>query len=161
MRTGYPLIPLVLAHLFIHRLIPASPAPPIASLSPSELGYDFVAYGLNSRLWTSVAAYLALVGLLVPHTWVGWEKAWPWTKRQIGLASGNDLPDAMQGPSSRAKSRRTMLGATVGLVAVVAAGLARLHAEGGGISSIMVRRYEAVFDRLPWERLFPRIFGRP
>lgn len=152
MQTGYPLIALVLAHVFVHRLIPASPQPPIASLSPSELGYDFVAYGLKSRPWTSVAAYLSLAGLLIPHAWAGWEKAWPWAKRQLGLDTASDAK-----PGRR--SDRAMWGLTIGVLGVLAISMGRLYEEGGAISSIMRARYEAVFDRLPWERMFPRIFG--
>lgn len=151
-QTGYPLIALVLAHMFVHRLIPASPQPPIASLSPSELGYDFVAYALKSRPWTSVAAYVSLAGLLIPHAWIGWEKAWPWAKRQLGLNTSS--PDK----SSRS-SRKAMWGLTLGVLGVLAISMGRLYQEGGAISSIMRARYEAVFDRLPWERMFPRIFG--
>ncbi|CUA72395.1 hypothetical protein RSOLAG22IIIB_01062 [Rhizoctonia solani] len=49
--TGYPLLLVLAPHIATHRLIPSTPAPPISSLSPSELDYNF---GLVSPMQSTV-----------------------------------------------------------------------------------------------------------
>ncbi|WWC60407.1 uncharacterized protein I303_102979 [Kwoniella dejecticola CBS 10117] len=66
---AYPLSLMVLTHIFTHRLIPSSSQPPINSLSPSELNWEFVGYNLRSPIsWIS---YLSLVGMATWHSVVG------------------------------------------------------------------------------------------
>jgi hypothetical protein len=60
------LIP-VLLHAGFHRILPSSPAPPISSLSPSELDYEFVKTGFSAWpvfTWTS---YMTLVSVVLLH----------------------------------------------------------------------------------------------
>ncbi|GAA5901473.1 hypothetical protein JCM8208_001812 [Rhodotorula glutinis] len=73
--TGYALLPFVLHHVWLHRLLPASPEPPISSLSPSFFNYTFSSLALNHsnvvvRLG-SAASYAALTGLATYHGLVG------------------------------------------------------------------------------------------
>lgn len=44
--TGYVLIPSLLSHVLLTRLVPVSSDPPISELSPSELDYSIISYGL-------------------------------------------------------------------------------------------------------------------
>ncbi|OCF40052.1 hypothetical protein I317_06127 [Kwoniella heveanensis CBS 569] len=75
---AYPLTLLLTSHVLTHRLIPQSSQPPISSLSPSELGWDFVGYNLQSAV--SWLAYLGLVGAGVWHAAVGSMKVVSWLK---------------------------------------------------------------------------------
>ncbi|TIA93131.1 hypothetical protein E3P99_00272 [Wallemia hederae] len=71
-KSGYALIPLLLAHSLSHRVIPSFYTPPISALSPSELSYaHFVAYAARSRPYLSTAAYTTLAGLSVYHAITG------------------------------------------------------------------------------------------
>lgn len=73
--TGYALLPFVLHHVWLHRLLPASPEPPISSLSPSFFNYTFSSLALNhSNLVVrlgSAASYAALTSLATYHGLVG------------------------------------------------------------------------------------------
>ncbi|GAA6011531.1 hypothetical protein JCM11491_004678 [Sporobolomyces phaffii] len=73
--TGYVLVPIVLHHVWLHRILPASPAPPISALSPSFFNYTFTAEALTnpSRALrvASAASYAALTALAVYHALVG------------------------------------------------------------------------------------------
>jgi hypothetical protein len=146
--TGYLLVPFVLPHLLIHRIIPQSPSHPIRHLSPSELGFDFVAHAVKSRPVQSAGAYLGLVALVVPHAWAGSEKIIPWIRRLLGRSG----PSFMAG-ARRKTSRVWMRNVTAALLGVIVVALSRLYSEGDMISLFMARRYEAVFTRgAPWER---------
>ena len=87
--TGWVLIPFLLPHILSHRLIPASPAPTINTLWPSEWGFEFVSYALNSRPISSGLGYIALVGLAVPHALLGGMKIVSWIKRLRGTGEPN------------------------------------------------------------------------
>lgn len=73
--TGYVLIPIVFHHLYVHRLLPASPLPPISSLSPSFFNYTFTALSLNhSSLYLRIAStlsYASLASIATYHALVG------------------------------------------------------------------------------------------
>ena len=60
---------------------------------------------------------------------------------------GSGSEQARISPQRRKFGLRGLLAAMLGIVTV---GLVRLHGEGKGISSLMVRRYEAVYARLLW-----------
>ncbi|WVQ93497.1 hypothetical protein IAU59_000571 [Kwoniella sp. CBS 9459] len=75
---AYPLSFLLLSHVLTHRLVPMSTRPPISSLSPSELGWEFVGHNLQSAV--SWVAYLGLVGAGVWHAAVGSMKIVSWLK---------------------------------------------------------------------------------
>ncbi|KAH9034003.1 hypothetical protein EDB83DRAFT_2296363 [Lactarius deliciosus] len=56
--TAFCILPV---HLITHRLAPADPAPPISSLSPSELDYEFVKAALSGWPRRSTVLYSVLV----------------------------------------------------------------------------------------------------
>ncbi|GAA5875273.1 hypothetical protein JCM16303_000565 [Sporobolomyces ruberrimus] len=74
-KTGYVLIPIVLHHLYVHRLLPSSPLPPISSLSPSFFNYTFTSLSLNhSSLYLRIAStlsYASLASIATYHAIVG------------------------------------------------------------------------------------------
>jgi len=74
--TGYALIPIVIHHLYIHRILPSSPLPPISSLSPSFFNYTFTALSLtHSSPYLRIAStlsYASLASLATYHALVGW-----------------------------------------------------------------------------------------
>jgi hypothetical protein len=73
--TGYALIPIVLHHVYVHRILPSSPLPPISSLSPSFFNYTFTALSLNhSSFYLRIASslsYASLASLATYHGLVG------------------------------------------------------------------------------------------
>lgn len=65
--SAYPALAFFAIHLKIHRLRPSLPVPPISALSPSELDYEFVKYGLQTYpLWAWVT-YGGLVFATLYH----------------------------------------------------------------------------------------------
>jgi hypothetical protein len=56
--TAFCLLPV---HFITHRLAPADPAPPISSLSPSELDYEYVKAALSGWPRRSIVLYSVLV----------------------------------------------------------------------------------------------------
>lgn len=154
--TGYLLIPFVLPHVLVHRIIPQTAARPISSLSPSELGFDFVAHAIRSRPIQSTGAYIGLVGLIVPHAWVGVERIFPWLRRTLGWKGQGTGGTGGTGAGVEAKmrgrnGRGVMYALTATMAGIVAVALSRLWSEGQWISPIMAARYEAVFRATAWE----------
>ena len=150
--AGYLLIPFVLPHILIHRIIPQSSEPPISNLSPSELGFEFVAWSLHRWPGWSAVGYMGLVGVGAWHAGVGMMKVVTWLRgRAVGARTvGGKGEQRRAVPRRRTIGLRGMLGALLGVVAV---GLVRLHGEGKSVSPFMARRYEAVYARLPWSGL--------
>jgi succinate dehydrogenase/fumarate reductase cytochrome b subunit len=67
-------------HILTHRLAPADPAPPIASLSPSELDYEYVKAALSGWPVRSKVLYAALVVGVAWHAADGFGIVWStWT----------------------------------------------------------------------------------
>lgn len=87
--TGWILPWIVVPHIASHRLIPARSAPPISSLSPSELGFEYVGWGINQRPLWSYFTYLCLVGIASWHAGVGMMKIVSWIKRGRGDRKGS------------------------------------------------------------------------
>lgn len=156
--SGYLLIPFILPHILTHRIIPSLDHPAIRALSPSEFGYEFVGWNLGSvSAW---ATYLALAGLGLVHWGIGSMKVVSWIKRQRAsgaTSNGVDLDkQAEQTRASIPKKRRIGLrGILVGTMGLITIGLVRIWSESkGSVSSVMMRRYEAVYRQLPWGKLY-------
>ncbi|WOO81617.1 uncharacterized protein LOC62_03G005140 [Vanrija pseudolonga] len=153
---GYALLPLVLPHLLLHRLIPADAAPPVSALSPSEFGFEFVANAVATRPWMTVG-YLALTGAGLFHAFVGGMKVVGWAKRLLGKGKkGADGEVAGAGAAPRkvgSRRRIGLRGIVATLVGVVGIGLWRLGDESAGISTTVLRRYDAVYAAAPWAGL--------
>lgn len=150
--TGWLLIPFLLPHILTHRITPQSPSPPISSLSPSELNFEFVAYSLYTRPVQSGLAYLALVGLAVPHAVLGGMKVVSWIKR---IRAGERTDKVQETPRRTGipRKRKIMAGWMLeGLLDVVLIGLVRLYYEGAHVGAFMAKRYEAVFEQTAWTR---------
>ncbi|GHJ85186.1 hypothetical protein NliqN6_1588 [Naganishia liquefaciens] len=136
--AGYVLIPFLSLHILTHRLIPSSPNPPINALSPSELGYSFVSYGLQTWPIVSWTTYAALILAGTYHALLGAPQALAWFRSKATR------------PPSKGTPRAVLRGAFIALVSVLGIGLARLHAEDPGFSRGMTRRLDAVYRAVPW-----------
>jgi len=103
--TGYAAALLLLPiHVLTHRLAPADPAPPISSLSPSELDYEYVKAALQGWPVRSVALYGALVLGIALHAADGLAVLWStWAPKS--------KPRLLRPPARRA--RRALAGAAV------------------------------------------------
>ena len=141
--SAYPALAFLAIHLEKHRLRPSIPVPPISTLSPSELDYEFVKYGLQTYpLWAWVT-YGGLVITMLYHTSEGavivlrgWTaKSKTKTKRESELASWWGL--------STVGRRRAMAG--VGLS--ILTGLLVLWIEPLEASTRMLARYAAVYNQ--------------
>ncbi|TXT15769.1 hypothetical protein VHUM_00272 [Vanrija humicola] len=154
---GYALVPLVVPHLLLHRLIPAETAAPIASLSPSEFGFEFVANAVATRPWMT-AGYLVLTGAGLFHAFVGGMKVVGWARRLAGsgkkAVADGEVAGAGAAPRKVGKTRRVGLRGIIGtLVGIVGIGLWRLSGESAGISTTVLKRYDAVYAAAPWATL--------
>lgn len=171
------LIPLVVPHLMLHRLIPQTASPPISSMSPSEFGYEFVGNAVATRPWMT-AGYVVLTAAGLWHGLVGAGKVFNWAQRlfkkskvhaevkeviekgeaAIQEQTGHEAKPASgheAKPAKRPKSRRvfSVRSIVMSLVGVVCIGLVRMGRDVQGISTVKVGRYTAVFDAAPWARI--------
>ncbi|BEJ16877.1 hypothetical protein CspHIS471_0602780 [Cutaneotrichosporon sp. HIS471] len=164
---GYVLIPLVVPHLILHRLIPSTEGPPINQLSPSEMGYEFVGYACATRKWMT-AGYVVLTGVALWHGIVGGIKVLHWARgllrRPDTAGSGERGSEDKSADSSKTnekkKKRRLHVSQAERLQAIrtlvtttttaVCVGLVRLTADAQGLSSFVASRYDAVFATAPW-----------
>jgi len=87
--TAYPLLLLAPLHALTHRIYPSLPIPPISSLGPSELDYEFVKVGLETWPWRSWILYSGLVGCVTLHSVEGMRVVWrSWGTGEPGLLKG-------------------------------------------------------------------------
>jgi len=123
-------------HFITHRLAPADATPPISSLGPSELDYEYVKAALSGWPRRSTVLYFALVLGLALHTADG-----------IGIIWSTWAP-SVKLPGRRA--RRALAGAAVVPVLTGLAVLARepLYAFGS-----MAARYQAALTQSIFYRL--------
>jgi hypothetical protein len=107
--TGYAAALLLLPiHVLTHRLAPADPAPPISSLSPSELDYEFVKAALQGWPVRSAVLYGALVLGIVLHAADGLAVLWStWAPRS------KLKPQLLLLRPSARRARRALAGAAV------------------------------------------------
>lgn len=179
---GYALIPLVIPHLLLHRIIPSTAGPPINDLSPSEMGYEFVGYACATRPWMT-AGYVLLTGVALWHGIVGGFKVLRWAKTlagkggtkveevkregegllEDGLAvntshKGHKGKEDRRGRNNADKGRKVdknapMRSLVTTLTSAVCVGLVRMTADAQGMSSFVASRYDAVFASAPWAPL--------
>ncbi|KAJ9125610.1 hypothetical protein QFC22_000572 [Naganishia vaughanmartiniae] len=152
--TGYLLIPFLTLHVLTHRLIPSSSAQPINGLSPAELDYSFVSYGL--RMWPVVSwtTYALLIVTGVSHGMSGLPKVFRWfttrSKAELETARTTSTKDTVRTPARRALSGKWANGASIGLISLLGVALFRLHAEDPLYGSFMRKRVDAVYRSIPW-----------
>ena len=92
---------------------------------------------------------MGLVGVGVWHAGVGMMKVVTWLRGpRRALKIGEEGEQKRVVPTKRRKLG--LRGLIAGLLGIVGVGLLRKHGEGKGVSSVMVRRYEAIYARLPW-----------
>ncbi|KAG0665898.1 hypothetical protein C6P46_005992 [Rhodotorula mucilaginosa] len=155
-RTGYLLIPFLAHHAWVHRLLPASPLPPISSLSPSFFNYSFTALSLTHESLIlragSAVSYAAVAGLATYHGLVGWRIMLDSTaprslapRRKRSTESHNSLIHQLT-------RGREWQAAWIALVTGLAVGTARIAGYLGGerigqLPSFVTKRMEYVLRR--------------
>lgn len=164
---GYVLLPLVIPHLLLHRVIPSTEGPPINALSPSEMGYEFAGYACATRPWMT-AGYVLLTGVALWHGIVGGMRVVGWAKGLVGgrapVGSGekavDKLPKESSGkpkksakPAKKVDKNAPIRALVTTLTTAVCVGLVRLTADAQGTSSFVASRYDAVFASAPWAGL--------
>ncbi|KAI1791507.1 hypothetical protein LXA43DRAFT_972989 [Ganoderma leucocontextum] len=83
--TGYSAALLVAVHFFVHRVAPSDPAPPIYTIGPSELDYEYVKYSLQEYPWRSLVAYIGLTAAVAWHAAEGMGIIWnTWLRPTLG-----------------------------------------------------------------------------
>lgn len=84
--TGYSaLLFFVPVHYLTHRLYPSEPAPPIYSVGPSELDFEFVKVGLQTWPWRSWFLYIGLTTCVAWHAAAGTNIIWStWLRPYLG-----------------------------------------------------------------------------
>lgn len=155
-RTGYLLIPFLAHHAWVHRLLPASPLPPISSLSPSFFNYSFTALSLTHESLVlragSAIGYAAVAGLATYHGLVGWRIMLDSTaprslapRRKRSTESHNSL-------AYQLTRGREWQAAWIALVTGLAVGTARIAGYLGGerigqLPSFVTKRMDHVLRR--------------
>ncbi|KAH7340416.1 hypothetical protein B0J17DRAFT_318298 [Rhizoctonia solani] len=133
--TGYPLFLLLSPHVATHRLIPSISAPPISSISPSELDYTFVHFGLKNWPIRSWAMYAVLVGTGVAHAIYGIPVVWRQTMLNLLRKVHAVHSESRFGSSWRISPKVGLLG-----ISVILLGLWRISREDLFISRLMETR---------------------
>lgn len=151
--AGWVLLPLVLPHLWLHRVLPSEASAPISALSPSEFGYEFAGHAAATRPWMT-AGYLALSAFGVYHALVGGMQVVGWAKRLAGVkpkakAVTFNEPEEI---TERRKSRtlRPIYSVVAGSVGIVALGLFRMARDADALTANTLLRYKAVYQSAPW-----------
>ena len=150
--TGWLLPIFLFPHITSHRLFPSASTRPISSLSPSELNFEFVGWGVNRWPWLSTLSYGGLVLTACWHAGVGMMKVVSWLR---GPKPPSEAVEPATVPRRRISGKRKigLRGLLGALLAVIAIGLGRVASESKHVSRGMERRYEAVYASLPWASL--------
>lgn len=130
--TGYTsLLFFIPIHYLVHRVYPASPAPPIYSVGPAELDFEYVKYGLQTWPWRSWFLYTGLVAGVSWHATEGMQIIWnTYLRGRLG--------------GWRASGRSHVVN-TLAIVAPVLMGLYIMWKEPLMTFSSSVMRFEAAF----------------
>ncbi|QRW27223.1 hypothetical protein RhiXN_01818 [Rhizoctonia solani] len=139
-RTGYPLLLMLIPHIATHRLIPSSPVPPISSISPSELDYTFVHFGLRNWPIRSWLMYAVLVGAGITHVIHGMPVVWRQTALKLLKKTRAIHSESRIGTS-------WYISPKVGLLAagIVLLGVLRISREDLFISRLMETRMTSAY----------------
>lgn len=134
--TGYLTTLLLLPiHFSSHRLNPTVSTPPILSVGPAELDYEFVKIGLQNWPWRTWGLYAALVGCVLLHVVDGTNIIWntnTWLKNTLGRMK------------RETRRRRQLL--AIGIVGLpVLSGIYMISREPSMIFSSLAKRFEAVY----------------
>ncbi|TFK87707.1 hypothetical protein K466DRAFT_490342 [Polyporus arcularius HHB13444] len=131
--TGYSAAIIVALHLFTHRIAPSDPAPPIYSVGPSELDYEYVKFALHSWPWRGFVSYIGLAALVAWHAAEGMAIIWnTWARPTFGPL--------------RQTARSRAIGAVIGILPV-ATGLYYMWQEPLMIFASHAARFKAAFTK--------------
>ncbi|KAI0668396.1 hypothetical protein C8Q78DRAFT_1081268 [Trametes maxima] len=134
--TGYTSAIVVALHFFIHRVAPTDPSPPIYSVGPSELDYEYVKFGLQEWPWRNWLGYVGFTAAVAWHAVEGMSIIWnTWLRPQLGSMPGT-------------KRSRTAA-AFVGGVLPVATGLFFIWREPLMVFASHADRFKAAFTKSP------------
>ncbi|KAF8610612.1 hypothetical protein BDV93DRAFT_463644 [Ceratobasidium sp. AG-I] len=145
--TGYPLLFLLSPHISTHRLNPSTPSPAISSISPSELDFSFVHFGLQNWPIRSWAMYSILVGAGLFHVTYGVLIVWRQTMLRLLKKSGIVRSDSRVGLSWRAAPKAALVG-----ISIILLGLFRISREDVFISRLTKTRMVASYRLSPLYR---------
>lgn len=155
-KAGWALIPLVLPHMWLHRLLPSEEAAPINAMSPSEFGYEFVGYAAATRPWMTLG-YLALSAFGVYHAMIGTMQVVSWVKRLAGVkpklktVTFNEPEEIKERRLSR--TLKPIYSVVGGIVAIVALGIFRMAKDTDALTANTLLRYRAIYRSAPWAAL--------
>jgi hypothetical protein len=115
--AGYALLPVVVGHVWNHRIWPAQ-----LTLSPEFVNYSFVTHSLHQKPVRAWLGYLALIGMSAYHVTAGIRCLWARRRKQAVLRG------------------KAWQGTAAGLACSLGLGLARLAAEPA-IPGWLAKRY--------------------
>jgi hypothetical protein len=147
--TGYALIPFVLHHSWLHRLLPASSSPPYNSLSPTLLSYALVGYCLSTQSYIlttlSAVSYGVVISVGSFHALSGIRRLIDPTA-PIGLKPRRRHIDDDEGGGRRMISLKTRERkwelSWVLLVGCASVGVVRLALEGHTVPKWLGKKYD-------------------
>lgn len=143
-------IGLVPVHVLLHRLNPTNPTPPVFSIGPSQLDYEFVKVGLTVWPIMSWTLYSTLVASLMFHAIEGVAIMLRyWGRRLRGKILSYAEPDDGR-RRSRWLAEKNII-ASIG-ISTVLGGLAIIATEPLNISRAFMSRIEASFMLNPMFR---------
>lgn len=120
-------------HYLIHRVFPSDPHPPIDALSPSELDFEYVKYGLTTWPIRSWILYTGLVVGVAFHAVEGYRILWnTYLRDKLGPYKGT--------------TRSTVIGASAVAVPVLM-GLWTMAREPLMVFSSSIVRFDAAFQK--------------
>ncbi|KAI0818673.1 hypothetical protein BC629DRAFT_668471 [Irpex lacteus] len=77
-------------HYLLHRVLPSNPNPPVLAVSPSELDFEYVKFGLQTWPLTNWALYAGLTIAVVWHAAEGSRIIWnTWLAGKAGIWKKN------------------------------------------------------------------------
>ncbi|QRW00341.1 hypothetical protein RhiJN_28359 [Ceratobasidium sp. AG-Ba] len=144
--TGYPLVFLLSPHIATHRLLPSTPSPPISSISPSELDFSFVNFGLKNWPARSWIMYSVLVGAGIMHVTYGAPIVWRTILRLLKKA-GLVNSESKKSLSWRMFPKASLLG-----IGVVLLGMLRIAREDVFLTRLATTRMVASYRLSPFYR---------
>ncbi|KAJ6466528.1 hypothetical protein C8R47DRAFT_1223962 [Mycena vitilis] len=128
-------------HFMAHRALPMNPAPPVHSLGPSELDFEFVKYGLATWPWRSWLLYGGLVAGAVLHAADGQRFLF---NTYLGGSMGR----------IKAAARKRLLAIGLGLLAIpVLSGIFVMSREPLMVFASTAERFQASYAQSPIYRI--------
>lgn len=134
---GYALVPLVLGHAFVNRLLPLW-----QEGGNANIGLEYVSHGFAKHPIISFAFYVPLLGVMSWHTTWGWARWLGWSPAQL-IEGGQD------GAIKRKRRWWTLNGISLAITAVWLAGGLGVVGRGGEAHGWLGKEYDLLFSRIP------------